>query len=106
MAVTSPAFGMVKMTLDQVVGVIAMWNRLVTASWTVSVISSMGPAIVAGGMRSGMACVDCNHVLIHMIFVRMVQVAIVQVVGVPFVLDGRMTARWAMFMRVSLMKTT
>jgi len=44
-----------------------------------------------------------DHMLIHVIFMRMVKVSIVEIVHVIVVAYGRMAATWAMDMRMVLM---
>jgi hypothetical protein len=104
MVVTCSTFGMVKMPLYQIVGVIAVRDRLMPTTGAMFVLSGVASAIMAGRARGGMAGVDCNHMLINVICVRMVKVAIVKVVHMSFVLDSGVSARWAMFVRVSFVK--
>lgn len=105
MVVACSTFGMMKMSLYQVVGVIAVRHRFMPTSGAMFVLSGVASAIMAGRTRGRMPGVDGNHMLIYVICVRMVQVAIVKVVHMSFVLDSGVSARWAMFVRVSFMKT-
>ena len=50
MAAASAALGMVKMTVYEVVLMIAVWNRLMPASGPVLVRLAMASAIVVGGL--------------------------------------------------------
>ncbi len=83
---------MMQATIDQVVDVIAMRNRLVTAP---------GPMHMAG-LKTGTAMLRraavriavgyLDHMLVDMIAVRMVQVTVMKVVDVVAVPNGDMTA--------------
>jgi hypothetical protein len=97
---------MVKMTAYEVVLVIAVRNRLMTAARAVLVLLVVATTIVAGLRRCGMLGVDCNHVLISMICVGVVQVAIMKIVSMPFVLDSRVPARGPVLMRVFFVDAT
>jgi len=88
------AVGMVQVVGDQVVDVIAVRYRLVTASGAVGV-----PGVVArtgkGVFRSAVlrvlaANLDC--VLVDVVLVRVMQVAVVQVVHMSLVTDGHVAA--------------
>ena len=48
---------------------------------------------------------DCDHMLINMILMSVVQMAIVKVVRVSFMLDGSVPAFWAVLMRVFFVNT-
>jgi hypothetical protein len=89
------------MPVHQVVGVIAMRDRFMAAFRAMSVTLLMSATIVTGRSRCRIAGVDCDHMLIHMRFMRMVQVAVVEVVRVTLVLNGCVPARWAVLMRMA-----
>jgi hypothetical protein len=68
MAAASAALGMVKMTVYEVVLMIAVWNCLMPASGAVLVGLGMAPAFVIGCLgRCGVLSIDCNHMLVNMI---------------------------------------
>lgn len=85
------AVGVVQTSVHQVVGVSAVGNGFVPAPGTMLMAFRMGRSfhrMAAVGVFSG----DGNFVLIDMVFVGMVQMSVVQIVGVPVVLDGRVAA--------------
>ncbi len=81
---------------------IAMGHRFVTA------VRSMNMAITImhrdTAARIGVA--DFDHMLIDMIFVRMVQVTIMKIVHVVAMLDRRMATAWTMLMGVIFVLVT
>jgi AcrR family transcriptional regulator len=89
--------GMVKPALDQVVGVIAVRNGLVSAVIPVGVrrIAADGVGVVAW-----MGLVDRDHVFVDVLVVGMVQVAVVEVVDVIVVTDGGMAAARSVLVRM------
>jgi predicted ATPase len=89
-----------QMAVDQIVHVIAMRHGFVAAAGTVNVIGWMSATVVARRARRGIGCAHWDLVFVHMIAVRMMQVAIVQVVRVPIVLDRGVAAARAVLMIV------
>jgi hypothetical protein len=79
----------VQLPVDEVVDVVPMGDRFVTAVWSVPMRRS-----VSVGMRLGhrICAPDLERVLFHSPAIRMVQVAIVKVVNVTIVLYGQMAA--------------
>jgi hypothetical protein len=96
------AVGVVQMTIDQVVVVVAVRDGLVPAVWPVNVPGLVSAAIVVGGTGVGMSVIDRDPVLVDVSFVGMVQVAVVQIVDVVFVAHGNVTAVIAVGVLVSL----
>ena len=91
-----------EVTVDDVVDVIAVRNGVVPAG---------RPVLVRGGVRSAgvrrragrrIRGAHFDHVLVHVIAVHVVKMAVVGVVPVPFVRDGRVTAAGAVGVRMSL----
>lgn len=80
----------VKATLDEVVGVVAVGNGFVSAAGTVGVCAG----VVNGGCGVAVRVfgVDCDRVFVDVVFVGVVQVAVVEVVDVSVVLDRDMSA--------------
>jgi hypothetical protein len=93
MIVAMTSMGMVQMTVDKIVDMVAVRNGLVSATWSVNV-----PALVAAASMTGGACVridrrDFERMLFdRTVGIHVVQVAIVQVVDVVFVLHCGMPA--------------
>lgn len=87
-----PVVRVMQVAVDEVVDVIAMRYRLVSAPVAVLVICLVAVAGVIGGTDRGIGIVDGDHMLVHMILMRTVQVPVVQVVDMIAVLDGDMAA--------------
>jgi hypothetical protein len=87
---------MVEVIADEVVDVIAVRHRLVTAIDVVLVL----PAPIRVGAAVWMRDVDLDYVLVDVVAVRMVEVAVVQVVDVVPVDDGGVAAAVAVLMRM------
>jgi hypothetical protein len=75
----------VQMTVDQVVDVVAVWNRLVSAPGSVHVTGVVGCAVVVGRAALGVGAVHGDRVLVDMTGVLVVEVAVVQVVDMVLV---------------------
>ena len=69
-----------------------MGNCLVTAPGAVDMAGLMTPAAMVRSAAVGVVSGDVDHVLVDMIFMRMVEVTIVQVVDVPAVSHGGVPA--------------
>ena len=69
------AVRMVQPTVYEIVDMVAMRHRFVSAVWTVRV-----RAMDFGRALHGICGVDCDGVLIHVILVHMMEMAIVQIV--------------------------
>jgi hypothetical protein len=93
------AMRVVQMSIDQVIDVVAMRDRLVAAVGSVDVVGVVLSLVIRrAGIRVLLA--DRDYVLIDMIAMRMVQVPIVQVVHVPVVLDRGVATVLAVLMLV------
>jgi hypothetical protein len=92
----------VQVPIDQVVGVVAVRDGLVTASGSVPVVGTVAPAIVVGGAVRRVGRIDGELVLVDVLFVRMVQVPVVEVVGVALVPHRRVPAARPVLVRVRL----
>ena len=86
------AMCMVEVPLHQVVGMIAVGNRLVSAVGPVFVVFLVPTAFVLRGTRCLVFTTDGNLVLVNMITVRVMEMPIVKVVLVAVVLHDRMSA--------------
>jgi hypothetical protein len=84
--------GVVQVTIDQVVGVVAMGHGLVSAAGAVHMSFFMAVAVVPWGADGGIAAADGDAMLLDPTLAGVVQVAVVQVIGVSFVLDGGVAA--------------
>ena len=88
MIVAVTIMGVMQMAIDQVVYMIAVGHCFVSAAVAVLMCSTVGCTIVTPRAIRGIRCVDLKPVLIDVALVERVQVAIVEVVGVP-VVDNR-----------------
>ena len=82
----------VQVVPHQVIGVVAVRHRLVAAAGTVAVGCVVLPAAMAGRARVGIGLADLQHVLVHVVSVKEVQVAVVQVADVVAVPDRGVAA--------------
>jgi len=94
------AVRMVQVTVDQIIDVIAVRNRLVTATGPVDVARLVAGAAVFGRAAVRIALRNLDHMLIDMIAVGMVQVAVMQVIDVVTMADGGVAATGPMLVRV------
>lgn len=97
------AMRMVQVTVDQVVDMIAVRHRLVAAAWTVLVAFWMARAIVVRRAAIGIGRTHGDDVLIEVVLVRMMKMAVVEIVDVAIVPYRRVTALRAVLVRVVAM---
>ena len=99
--VTVVAVGMVQVSINEVVDVIAVRHGVVAAS---------GPMLVSGLVLQGrlgrcasvrVFVINGDSMLIHVILVRMVKMPIMEVVGVPVMTHSQMTAHRAVLVIVT-----
>lgn len=91
------AVGMVQAPVHQKIDVVTVWHRLVAAVLAVAVSRLVGGAI-RGGAAVGVAIAYGDPVLVDVVFVGVVEVAVVQEIDVPLVPHGGVAA--ALFMLV------
>ena len=87
---------MVQMAIDEVIDVVAMRHRFVAAAGAMHV----AVAVMVGGADVRVGGADGDGVFIDVVAVRVVQVAVVQVINVAFVLDGGVAAACAVLVFV------
>lgn len=92
MVVAVAVVRVVEVTLDQVIGVIAVRYTRVAAGRAVDVAGWMAGAAVAGRALRRVGRVDSDRVLVDVIAVDAVQVSIVEIVDVIGVLDSEVAA--------------
>jgi hypothetical protein len=93
MIVAVTAMGVVQMTVDKIVDMVAMRNGLVSATGSVNVPAFVAAAGMARGTRIRIGRRDFQRMLFdRTVGIHVVQVAIVQVVDVVFVLHCGMPA--------------
>ncbi|HTV41338.1 MAG TPA: hypothetical protein VMF08_12225 [Candidatus Sulfotelmatobacter sp.] len=86
------AVRMMKVSVNQIVNMVAMGNRRMPATWAMNMLRG-----VFGGGKSrsafiGIGRINSNRVLIHVITVRMMQMTVVKIIYMPFMLDGGVPA--------------
>jgi hypothetical protein len=87
---------------DEVVDMVAMRHGLVATSGPVHMPGIVRAARVAGLAARRMRRIDRDHALVDVVVVRVVKMAVVQVIDVSVVLDGTMPAFGAVDMLVSV----
>ena len=104
MIVAVVVVGMVEVVADQVVDVVAVRHRLVTASGAVGMpgfVSRTGKGVFRSAVL-GVHAANLDCVLVDVVLVRVMQVAVVQVVHVVFVAHGLVPAVRTVLMRMVL----
>lgn len=86
----------VQVAVDEIVHVVAVRDGLVSAAGAVDVAGFVSVAGVVGRAPGGVGVAHLDAVLVHVVFVREVQMAVVEVVHVIAVLDRGVTAAGAM----------
>lgn len=92
---------MMKMAGNQVIGMIAVRHRFVSAARSVHVGVVVTGAGVAGRAIGGIGGIDGNGVLVVMVLVGAMQMAVVKVIDVAVVKDGCVAAAGAVSMVVT-----
>ncbi len=102
--VTVIAVRVMEVAIDQVVNVVAVGHRFVPAASTMDMARLVSAAIVLRSAVSRVGDVDRQNVLINVPNMRMMQMPIMEVIGVAIVFDGRMaTARAVNVIVVSML---
>jgi hypothetical protein len=101
--VAMAAVWMVQVAIDQVVDMVAVRHGFMAAARTVLVTSLMAAAIVIRRAGVGIAAAHFDHMFVEMVFVRVMQVAIVEIVHVIAVPDRGVAAARTVLVRVFVM---
>jgi hypothetical protein len=90
-------------TIDQVVGMVAVRDRLMSTTLPMDMILVMaaGSASIVAAVRISIRNLD--HVLVNMILVRVVQMAVMQIVHMILMTYGRVSAIRAVSVRMMAM---
>lgn len=94
------AVRMMKVAVDQIVDVITMRYRFVSAARPVDMARIMGATVMVGCTLVRVLCADLKPVLVYMIGMRMMQVPVMEVIDVIAMFDGRVPAVRAVLMVV------
>jgi hypothetical protein len=94
------AVRMVQMTVDQIIDVIPMGHRLMSAARAVHMPRLVTAAAVIRGAVIGIFRTHLDDMLIHVVTVRIMEMAIMQIVDVIAVANGGVATAWAMLMVV------
>jgi hypothetical protein len=94
------AVRMVQVTTDEVVGMVAVRNRLMATIGAVFVVAGMLAAVVIRSAASGIFAVHGDRMFLDSGAGRMVQMPIVQIVNVTIVLNARVPAAFLVLMLV------
>jgi hypothetical protein len=91
---------MMEVAANAIIDVGAVRNRLVAAARAMNMAGVMTPAAMVRSAAVGVLPGDVDHVLVDMILMRMVEVAVVQIVDVAAVAHGGMAATRTMLVSV------
>jgi hypothetical protein len=87
---------MVQMAGDEAVDVVAVWDCFVAATGSMHMSSIMSGAAMVGRATIRVLVTHSNPMLVHMIRMRMVKMAVVEIVHVVAVPDGNVAAAGSM----------
>jgi hypothetical protein len=94
------AMRMVQVAIDQIIDMVAVRHSFVTATGTVNVARFVAAADMRRSAAIRVGRIDGDHMLIDMVTVNVMQVAIVQIVHMPIVLNRGVAAIFAVLMRM------
>jgi len=95
------AVGMMELAVHKVVGVAAMRNGRVPADGPVGMVAGALLRGEAGRALGWIRRTDADGVFVVMAFVRMMQVAAIEIVHMPVMQDGNVAAGWPVLVRVA-----
>jgi hypothetical protein len=98
--VTVIAVRVVKMAGDPMVHMVDVRHIIVAASGPVDMTCAVPTAAMVGGAAVGVLAGHLDQVLVDMTFVRVVEVTVVQVIGVAAVTHGWVATARAVLMRM------
>lgn len=100
MIITVVAMGMMQVPVNQVIHMVAVRNLLMPASGAVDMASIMPGTSVIRGALDRIRGTDLQHMLVNMRTVNVVQMAVVQIIGMAGVVYGQMPAARTMLVVV------
>jgi hypothetical protein len=93
--------GMVQVAADDEVDVIAVGNPFVTTRWSMGVVRRVLRTFVRRSAAARVRAAGREPMLVDVSVVSVVEVTVMEIVGVAFVGDGSMTAAIPVLVRVS-----
>jgi hypothetical protein len=100
MVVTVVAVWVMQMSIHQIINMVAMRHRRVSATRAVNVIRRVCCTLMCGCASIRIFGAHFNHVFIHMVTMHMVQVAVMQIIYVIVMLDSDMATVFSVLVRV------
>jgi hypothetical protein len=94
------AVRVMQVPIHQIIHVIAMRNLRMAAVWTVNVVFFVPAAIMFRSATVGVRSCHFQHAFVDVIAVYVMQVAVVQIIDVTIMRNGKVAAAWAMLMLV------
>jgi hypothetical protein len=94
------AVRVVQVSIDQIVDMVAMWHRFMTATGTVPMSRIMSAAAVLQRAAIRIRCTHFDDMFIDVIFMRMMEMAIVKIIDVTPMSNGNLTTAWSMDVRM------
>ena len=92
--------GMMKMTINEVIDMITMWNSLVSTIGTVNMTCFVAAALMMGCTNLRVDVINIKSMLINMITMYMMKVTIMKIIYVIVVHDSSRPAVFTMNMRM------
>ncbi len=92
MIIAVGAVRVVEVSADEIIGVIAVWNRLMSAARAVGVAWFVSPTTVRRCALRRVGRIDSDAALVDVIAVNAMQMAVVQIVAMVAVLNALMSA--------------
>ena len=103
MVVAVTRVGVMEMAGDEVIGVVAVGHGFVTTSRAVRMAGGVGGALVIRRAGDRIGGGDGETVFVRVSAMRVVQMAVMQIVSVPVVEDGDVAARRAVRVRLGVL---
>lgn len=100
MVIAMIAVRMVQVPGNVIIDMIAVWHRFMAAARAMAMIRFVTAAAMTRGAAIGIVAGHADHMLVDMAFVRVVKMAVMQVVDVIAVAHGRVPATGPMLMSV------
>jgi len=94
------AMRVMQVAVHEIINVVAMGNGFMPAAGAMLVVGVVTAALMFGRALLRILAADVNDVLVHMVLVRMMEVAIVEIIDMAVVHDRRVSASGAVDMIV------